>query len=235
MTAYQFFVTGTDTDVGKTTIACALLAKAQQQNLSTLGVKPVASGCQVTPEGLRNADALSLQQQSSVQLSYEVINPFRFEPAIAPHIAAKEVSCLLTVNDIQQALSLALTTSADFSLIEGAGGWRVPLNDTQYLADLAKVLRLPVILVVGVRLGCVNHALLTKDAILADGLTIAAWVANVIDPDTHRLTDNLDTLQQQLNLPCLGVVPYSKDATAAQLANYLTIDPLINHEVKHEH
>lgn len=188
-----YFITGTDTDVGKTTVAAGLLHAARQLGKSTAAGKPVASGCQVTPKGLRNADALALLAECSLPLSYAEVNPVAFEPAIAPHLAAREAGVALTVQSLLKPMQQILARQADFTLIEGAGGWRVPLADQDNLSDLAMALKLPVILVVGVRLGCISHALLTAEAIARDGLPLAGWVANIIDPKTSRLEENLAT------------------------------------------
>ncbi|MEW9680367.1 dethiobiotin synthase [Pseudomonas sp. TE50-2] len=221
-----YFVAGTDTDVGKTTIAAGLLHAAMQSGLSTLAAKPVASGCMVTPRGLRNSDALALIDESSVKLPYEAVNPFAFEPAIAPHVAAHEAGVVLSVPVLRDAMQQVLAQHADFTLIEGAGGWRVPLSDHANLSDLAIALKLPVILVVGVRLGCINHALLSAEAIARDGLQLAGWVANIVDPRTSRLEENLSSLAERLPAPCLGRVPWLKQASAAAVAEHLHLDLL---------
>lgn len=221
-----FFIAGTDTDVGKTTIASGLLHAARLQGLSTLGAKPVASGCDVTPKGLRNADARALMAESSITLPYEQVNPFAFEPAIAPHLAAREAGVALTVQALLAPMRLILEQQADFTLIEGAGGWRVPLSDQANLSDLAMALKLPVILVVGVRLGCISHALLSAEAIARDGLQLAGWVANIVEPKTSRLEENLATLAERLPAPCMGRVPRMKVATAALVAEHLQLDLL---------
>jgi dethiobiotin synthetase len=208
-----YFITGTDTDVGKTTVAAGLLQAARAAGLSTAAGKPVASGCEVTPEGLRNADALALMAQCTLALSYEEVNPVAFEPAIAPHIAAREAGVALTVQALLTPMQRILRQRADFTLIEGAGGWRVPLSGQDSLSDVAQGLDLPVILVVGVRLGCISHALLTAEAIAQDGLQLAGWVANIIDPKTSRLEENLATLAERLPAPCLGRVPKLKSPT----------------------
>ncbi|MDE1166997.1 MAG: dethiobiotin synthase [Pseudomonas sp.] len=222
----SYFIAGTDTDVGKTTIAAGLLHAARLNGLSTLAAKPVASGCEVTPKGLRNADALALMAESSIQLSYEAVNPIAFEPPIAPHLAAREAGVALSVQALLGPMRDILAHGADFTLIEGAGGWRVPLSDQANLSDLAVALKLPVILVVGVRLGCINHALLTAEAIARDGLQLAGWVANVIDGKTSRLEENLATLAERLPAPCLGRVPRLKVMTAAAVAEHLQLDLL---------
>ena len=221
-----YFIAGTDTDVGKTTIAAGLLHAAQASGMSTLGAKPVASGCAVTPKGLRNADALALMAESSIKLKYEQVNPFAFEPAIAPHIAAREAEVSLSVAALLEPMREILAQNADFTIVEGAGGWRVPLSGHASLSDLAIALKLPVILVVGVRLGCISHALLSAEAIARDGLQLAGWVANEIEPTTSRLEDNLATLSEWLPAPCLGRVPRIKAVTAAEVAQYLHLELL---------
>ena len=221
-----YFIAGTDTDVGKTTIAAGLLYAARQAGLSTAAGKPVASGCEQTPQGLRNADALALLAQCSVPLSYEEVNPFAFEPAIAPHIAAREAGVALSVQSLSAPMKQVLGKQANFTLIEGAGGWRVPLSGQESLSDLAQALDLPVILVVGVRLGCISHALLTAEAIAQDGLQLAGWVANIIDSKASRLEENLATLAERLPAPCLGRVPKLKSVSAQAVAEYLQLDLL---------
>lgn len=221
-----YFITGTDTDVGKTTIATGLLHAARTAGLSTAAGKPVASGCAVTPKGLRNADALALMAECSIALTYAEVNPYAFEPAIAPHLAAREAGVALTVQSLLGPMRTVLAKGADFTLIEGAGGWRVPLADQSNLSDLARALDLPVILVVGVRLGCISHALLTAEAIAQDGLQLAGWVANIIDPKTSRLEENLATLAERLPAPCLGRVPKLKALSAEAVAEHLQLDLL---------
>jgi dethiobiotin synthetase len=221
-----YFVTGTDTEVGKTTIAAGLLHAAHLAGLSTAAAKPVASGCVRTAAGLRNDDALALLGECSLALGYDEVNPFAFEPAIAPHLAACEAGVELSVARLLPAVRWVLDKGADFSLVEGAGGWRVPLTGRENLSDLAIALRLPVILVVGVRLGCINHALLSVEAIERDGLRLAGWVANIVDPQTSRLEENLATLAERLPAPCLGRVPRLATATPAAVAAYLDLRPL---------
>ena len=219
--AQAFFITGTDTDAGKTSVAAGLLCAAKQQGCSTLAMKPVASGCDMSAEGLRNSDALALIAQSTVPLPYTQINPYAFAPAIAPHIAAQEAGVELSVADLYRTAQVILQQQADFTLIEGAGGWRVPISATEFLSDFAIALQLPVILVVGVKLGCINHALLTAQAIINDGLELAGWVANVVDPSCARLAENLATLQQLMPAPCLAEVPHLTSASAEHVAEYV--------------
>lgn len=224
--AQAYFVTGTDTEVGKTTIAAGLLHAARLHGLSTAAAKPVASGCVSTAQGLRNDDALALLAQCSLPLRYEEVNPLAFEPAIAPHLAAREVGVVLDVDRLYQSVRGVLDKGADFSLVEGAGGWRVPLSGVQTLSDLAVALGLPVILVVGVRLGCINHAVLSAEAIARDGLPLAGWVANIIEPQTSRLEENLATLAERLPAPCLGHVPRLQSAQADAVSAYLDLERL---------
>ena len=226
-----FFVTGTDTDAGKTLVSSALLHAARQQKLSTLGLKPIASGCSRTPDGLRNSDALALQQQSEPPVDYATVNPFTFEPAIAPHLAALEAGESLSVCGITRLLRETLSqTARDFILIEGAGGWRVPLNEQADFADIAIALQLPVILIVGLKLGCLNHARLTAEAVRADGLTLAGWAGSVVDSafsaDPARLAANIAHLEARLAAPCLGVVPHLATPDAAIAHRYLSLEAL---------
>ena len=221
-----YFVTGTDTEIGKTTIAAGLLHAARMAGLSTAASKPVASGCLQTPEGLRNDDALVLLGECTLALDYAEVNPLAFAPAIAPHLAAREAGVLLDVAALRGPVQRILDKGADFTLVEGAGGWRVPLAGQANLSDLVISLGLPVILVVGVRLGCINQAVLSAEAIARDGLELAGWVANVIDPQTSRLEENLATLAERLPAPCLGQVPRLDVATPAAVAGYLDLSLL---------
>lgn len=226
-----YFVTGTNTDAGKTLVTSALLYAARQQQLSTLGLKPVASGSEQTGLGLRNSDALALQQQSVPPVDYATVNPFAFAPAIAPHLAAMEAGQTLEVSDLSRLLRETLAqTPRDITLIEGAGGWRVPLSEQADFADLAIALELPVILVVGLTLGCLNHARLTAEAIRADGLVLAGWAGSVVDPafaaNADRFNANIAHLNAKLAAPCLGIIPHLDAPSAATAAPYLSLEPL---------
>lgn len=223
----RYFVTGTDTEIGKTTVAAGLLCAARQRGLTTAGVKPVAAGCERTPDGLRNEDALALQAQCNPPLAYELINPVTLEAAIAPHIASQDEQVTLTAHGLARACESVFARGADLTLVEGAGGWCVPLNGTELLSDVAIAHKLPVVLVVGMRLGCINHALLSCRAIAADGLELAGWVANYVDPQMSRPEENLATLKQLIKAPCLGVVPRLESADAAAVAVYLDVSPLV--------
>lgn len=217
-----FFVTGTDTEIGKTWCSLGLIARLQQDGQRVAAMKPVASGCEVTPDGLRNDDAQKLQMQASVQLPYELVNPYAFQPAIAPHIAAEESGRRITLPGITDAFN-HVRTEADYTIVEGVGGWRVPLNEEQTVADLARALGLPVILVVGLRLGCINHALLSAEAIRADGCTLAGWIGNGVDPEMAQQANNIHTLEKWLDAPLLGVVPYQQALSAEAIATHLTL------------
>lgn len=221
MSKHAFFIAGTDTDVGKTQIAAGLLVAAKNQGLTTAALKPVAAGCVETPEGLRNGDALLLQSVITTPLIYEQINPYALSAAVAPHIAAQQEKRSLTVDRLS-GFCRGVIPMAQFTLVEGAGGWRVPINQSQTLADLARQLELPVILVVGMRLGCINHALLTAEAILRDGLKLAGWVANCIDENMPVRDENIQAIAQRIPAPLLGVVPYLVDCSPEVVASYLT-------------
>ncbi len=201
------FITGTDTGVGKTTVTLALMQLLQARGRSVCGYKPVAAGSELVAGREVNADALALQQQGSVSLPYAAINPVLLAPPIAPHIAAQEAGVAIHIPELV-AQYHALAARVDQVLVEGAGGWRVPINATETLADLARTLKLPVVLVVGLRLGCLNHALLTAQAIRADGLLLAGWVANTLDPAMARQDENLRSLAARLEAPLLGRVPW---------------------------
>ncbi|WP_133407397.1 dethiobiotin synthase [Parashewanella tropica] len=227
----KYFITGTDTDSGKTLAASAILiavnnhARNQNKIISTLGIKPIASGCEQTEEGLRNSDALSLISAMNSEVDYQTVNPISFEPAIAPHIAAKQVGFELTADKVEAVFRQI--PQADFTLIEGAGGWRLPLNDGKYLSQVVEKQKLAVILVVGMKLGCLNHAVLTQEAILADGLEIAGWVANHVDPDMLQQSENLAFLKNAIKAPLLGVIPYLADASVERAAEYLDVSGLL--------
>lgn len=206
-----YFITGTDTSVGKTHIAAGLLYAAAAQGLTTAALKPVASGCQLTAEGLRNEDALLLQSVMTESLEYAQINPIALAPAIAPHLAAQQIRKVLSVDRLM-GFCRGVGQAAELVLIEGAGGWRVPINPSETLADLAKALNKPVIVVVAIRLGCINHALLTCEAILRDGLPLAGWVANIIEPEMPVLAENIQSLVARIPAPLLGVIPHIEGA-----------------------
>ena len=209
-----WFITGTDTEIGKTFVACALLHAFRRTGMAALAMKPVAAG--VDAHGL-NEDVERLLAASSMQPTRTLVNPYGFRAAIAPHIAAAEEGRRIELPQIAATLS-TLLTMADVVLVEGVGGFCVPLGDNHDTADLASLLALPVILVVGMRLGCINHALLTQQAIAARGLPLAGWVANRIDPAMARFDENLAALQARLPAPLLGVVEHGTTPEQAALA-----------------
>ena len=225
------FVTGTDTDAGKTVVSCGLLARARLDGLTTAAVKPIASGCEQTAEGLRNSDALALQQAMTMDFTYEQVNPMPLEPAIAPHIALQEAQKRVTAEQLAGYCRGVMMKGADFTLIEGAGGWRVPLSPREMYSSVPKKLNIPVVLVVGMKLGCINHAVLTLEAIFKDGLKPVGWVANRAEPDMSRFDENLTTLKGLLPVPCLGVVPHLDDPSPENVAEHLTL-PTVN-QTKH--
>ena len=218
-----YFVTGTDTDAGKTFVAAALLVKAAAAGLSTSALKPVAAGVVNTPAGPRNGDTLVLQAACSQSLECGQITPICLQAAIAPHIAAREEQVELSVASVMARCRPLLDNPGDFLLVEGAGGWRVPLNDHETFADLARTLGFAVILVVSMKLGCINHALLSAEAIRRDGLPLAGWVANQVVAGMPRYRENCDTLRHWLGAPLLGEVPFlpSRDFRAA--AHWLSL------------
>ena len=197
----RFFITGTDTGVGKTYVSCQLLRNLKAQGKSTIALKPLASGCADTTEGLRNEDALLLQQAATVKLNYTDINPFAFEPPIAPHIAANLCGASVSAKKMADACQPAFCHPADFYLIEGAGGWQVPLNADETWPDFVKRIDAEVILVVGMRLGCINHALLTVQSIQQSGCHLAGWVANCLEPKLPYLQENIAFLKEKISAP----------------------------------
>ena len=214
-----YFLTGTDTGIGKTFITCALLERARRLGLKAAGIKPVAAG---TDAAGKNEDVENIRAASSLVLPDQVINPYCFSSAVAPHIAAEEEGVTIDFEHIAAACTMA-ATQADLLIVEGVGGFRVPLAVDRDSADLAVMLGLPVILVVGMRLGCINHALLSAEAITQRGLKIAGWVANRIDPAMARFDENLATLKNLLAAPLLGVVPFDPAAASAAAAAYLDL------------
>ncbi len=219
------FVTGTDTGVGKTWISLGLMQGLRQAGYTVLGMKPVASGCERTAEGLRNEDAVRLQKRGSMELTYEWINPYAFEPPLAPHIAARESGIEIDFASIRGSFE-RLAARADYVIVEGIGGWEVPLNARQRVSDLAGVLDLSVILVVGMRLGCLNHALLTVEAVERRGLALAGWVANVVEARMPGLRENVHTLRERIAAPCLGFVPYLAGFDVDRIARALNPNAL---------
>jgi dethiobiotin synthetase len=202
------FITGTDTSVGKTLVAVSFVKALVGHGFRVAVMKPIASGSERTPAGVRNSDALALAEASNVVAPYASINPYCFEPAISPHIAAEEAKIEVDVALIESRFE-ALADGADFVVVEGAGGWYAPISQTKSMADLPKELGIPALLVVGLRLGCLNHALLSKQAIEASGVELAGWVANSIDPQLQRAAQNLSSLERLLGSEPLAIFPFT--------------------------
>ena len=214
----SLFVTGTDTGIGKTVISAALTRALVARGLRVAVMKPIASGSDPTPQGLRNSDALTLMAAANVPAPYDIINPYCFLPPISPHIAAREAGVTIDLAHLRSRFH-SLAASADCVVVEGAGGWQAPISDTASMADLAAALALPVLLVVGLRLGCLNHALLTRESLSSRGATFAGWIANSVDPHFARPAENLATLTARLGEPPLACVPFlDRDAGAADLS-----------------
>jgi len=229
-----YFVTGTDTEVGKTFFSVGFIKALNAKDIKTVAYKPVAAGCIQTSEGWQNDDALALQQACSVSLAYDEINPIALAEPIAPHIAAKRateagLTIDMSIQRIEQGFSQLLQKQADVLVVEGAGGWRLPLGvdvdgQQRFLSDFVAKQNLSVILVVGMRLGCLNHAMLTADSIRQHGLKLAGWVANTLDPKMPCLDENIESLKGLLNAPLLGVLPQL--ASPNEVQNYIELTSL---------
>ncbi|QLU66003.1 ATP-dependent dethiobiotin synthetase BioD [Citrobacter freundii] len=221
-----YFVTGTDTEVGKTIASCALLQAAGQLGYRTVGYKPVASGSEMTADGLRNSDALALQRNSTLAVDYAAINPYTFAEPTSPHIISADEGRPIQAPVMSAGLR-ALEKQADWVLVEGAGGWLTPLSPTLSFADWVQAEQLPVILVVGVKLGCINHALLTAQAIRQAGLTLVGWVANDVTPPGKRHAEYMATLRRTLATPLLGEIPWlSETPEQAETGRYIDLSTL---------
>lgn len=219
-----FFVTGTDTGIGKTHATCTLIHATRQIGLSAVGMKPIASG--IETDG-RNRDVVNLLSASSILPPLEWVNPFLYTQAIAPHIAASEEGRPIDIEIIKQAFN-QLRRLADVVWIEGVGGFRVPIDNNYDSADLAEMLNVPIILVVGIKLGCISHALLTAEAISNRNLKLIGWVANQIDPKMLRFEDNIESLRLRLNTPLIGIIPFGcKNSTSAREINLSVLSDLI--------
>jgi dethiobiotin synthetase len=208
MSARGLFVTGTDTGIGKTVIACALVRAFVARGERVAVMKPVASGAARTPEGLRNEDALALMEAANLPLRYARVNPYCFEPAISPHIAADDDNIRIDLDTIKAGFE-ALKAGSDRVVVEGAGGWLAPIGRRQSMADLASALAVPVLMVVGLRLGCLNHAQLTRLGVEARDVPFAGWIANCLEPAMAREAENLATLEERLGEPPLAIVPFA--------------------------
>jgi dethiobiotin synthetase len=217
-----FFVTGTDTGIGKTVASCTLLHALRAQGLRAVGMKPLASGCEATPEGLRNEDALALQAASDPRPLYEDVNPYALPNPLAPELAAGDAGIEVALAPMLAAHA-RLAAQADVVVVEGVGGWAAPLSTDLHQADLVRALELPVVLVVGLRLGCLNHAYLSVRAIQADGCRLAGWIGTGIDPGMDRIDDNRALLSARVPAPCLGWLPWQAHPDPAALAARLRL------------
>jgi len=221
------FITGTDTDSGKTLVTLGLMHALQQKGLRVNGMKPVAAGVSEIDSEAVNEDAQLIRLQSSRQLPYELVNPHLFEPAIAPHIAAQQVDRTIDFKPVKAAF-YEIEKQSELVVVEGAGGWLVPLNEQQDVADIAVHMNLPVILVVGLKLGCINHARLSMQAIQARGCRVMGWVGSQIDPEMMNVDENIKTLKQYLPVQCLGVVPWLEERDTETVAGYIDSEALID-------
>lgn len=219
-TSFKLFITGTDTDVGKTYISKGLLNAFNDAGLTTTACKPVASGCD--PKQTVNADALALQRSCSVKLSYQAINPLVFTEAIAPHVAAARSGQTLDIDTLKNQCAPVLNYPADVCVIEGAGGWYTPLNAYETLADFAEQLHCYIILVIGMRLGCLNHSILTWQALRQARTPVCGWIANCIQPEMPALEENLASLHEYLPIPHLGIVRYN-----ASVADSIALEKIL--------
>lgn len=222
MSAY--FITGTDTNIGKTWTTLALMQAAQDQGKIIGGMKPIASGCQKTHDGLRNNDALQILKQSSKPVDYTTVNPYAFAEQVAPHIAAERTGIDINMDKIAANLTL-LKQKNEMIFVEGIGGWCVPLAKNLMLADLVKRLELPVILVVGLRLGCINHALSAVRNIQADGVTLHGWIINNLESNYMSYTETLKTLKQHIFANFLGAIPYMKKFDPKKATSHIVFNP----------
>ncbi|MBS0416326.1 MAG: dethiobiotin synthase [Proteobacteria bacterium] len=210
------FITGTDTGVGKTHVSVSLVKALVKHGVRVGVMKPIASGSDRTPEGLRNSDALALAKASNVDVPYATLNPYCFEPPISPHIAAEEADIAVDLSTIVAEFG---KIKADFVVVEGAGGWYAPICKTRTMADLPKALNIPVVLVVGVRLGCLNHARLAMEAIKASGQELAGWVANAVDPTLERAAQNMASLERILGSAPLAAFPFEPPPSVTSMAH----------------
>lgn len=221
-----YFITGTDTGVGKTFVSCALLQAFANKGLRVGAMKPIAAGCEQTAAGWRNEDALQLMQHANVELSYQQINPVALPSPIAPHLATREAGTSVTISQLTDHFE-KIKSRADYFIIEGAGGWLVPLNDKENMAAIPAAFGLATILVVGIRLGCINHALLSAAAIERSGNHLAGWVANTIDTNMLMIEKNILTLRTHLSAPLLGTLPFMDEKDVCTASKKLGIDSLL--------
>ena len=221
------FITGTDTGIGKTWTVRALMYALKSRGMNVSGMKPVASGGVQAGNSLKNDDALLIQAQCSIEQPYEWVNPYVFAKPVAPHIAAQTTGINIDIGSITEAYN-NLASRSDFVVVEGVGGWRVPLSDQLSTIDMVRALNLPVLLVIGIRLGCINHALLTAECIRADGILLSGLVANEVDAGYMYHDQTLQTLSRSINAPLLGALPYMETCDIAILAANLDVTQILN-------
>lgn len=211
----SYFITGTDTGVGKTCATVALMYYFKQQGQTVLGMKPIAAGCEWLDGQLKNEDALLLQENASLQLPYQKINPYAYELPVSSHLAGKKNP--VRIDTVVQRFN-DLSNKVDVVLVEGAGGWLAPINEQEDIADLVKALDIPVIIVVGIKLGCINHAKLTFQAINNIGVKCSGWLAVCIEPNMLKADENIETLKKQISAPLLGIFPYMEKINFIKLS-----------------
>lgn len=220
-----FFVAGTDTDVGKTVSSKAILDALNMKGLNTAAYKPVAAGSEDKGEGVQNSDAIHLRSVANVELSYEEVNPYALLLPASPHIAAEAENVVIDYSVLSQGLA-ALKAKSDVVLVEGAGGWRVPVSKDDCLSTWVKQEKLPVVLVVGIKLGCLSHAMLTAEAIQHDGLEIIGWVANRVNPGTENYAEIIAMLEDKMPAPKLGEIPYMPSVKRKNMGKYINLNVL---------
>ena len=211
-----FFITGTDTGVGKTCATIALMQYFKQQGQTVVGMKPISAGCEWLDGQLKNEDALLIQKNASIQLPYKKINPYAFELPVSPHLAGKDN--LVQIDTVVQYFN-DLSKIADVVLVEGAGGWLAPINNKEDIADLAKALDIPIILVVAIKLGCINHAKLTFQSIMSAGVKCNGWMAMCIEPNMLKVDENIETLRNYISVPLLGIFPFMENMDFTKLSD----------------
>lgn len=219
---FSVYVSGTDTGIGKTVASSALLHALRGHGLRAIGMKPVASGCEQVEGQWRNADALALLAASDPKPAYADLNPYALPQPLAPELAAADAGVDVSLRALLAAHA-RLAVQADALVVEGVGGWAAPLSAKLMQADLVQALRIPVVLVIGMRLGCLSHALLSARAITDDGAHLAGWIASHVDPGMQRFEDNLRMLRERLPAPCWGVLPYAAEPDPTLMATYLRV------------
>jgi len=202
----SIFITGTDTDVGKTWVALLLMQALKKKGLKVAAMKPIACGCELTAQGLRNDDAVALMAEANVPIPYDIVNPYAFAPPIAPHIAANQAAIDINMDKIKDCYQ-QIKSQVDIIVVEGAGGWQVPISGTQTSADMVTACAWPVLLVVGMRLGCLNHALLSVESIRASSNTLMGWVANSPGKEMQNYSENIASVRARIKPVLLAKIP----------------------------